>query len=102
MNSRTVFVPQRIYKTIRQFSTSVAVKPQSNRLFHQRTIVSMEKGRGEHAKEKVVIIGTGWGGWTLSQDLDDKKYDITVISPERTLALTPLLASAACGIFDFR
>ncbi|PHH75681.1 hypothetical protein CDD82_4327 [Ophiocordyceps australis] len=53
------------------------------------------------AKESLVIVGTGWAGYTLSQKLDDKKYDITIISPEDTSPYTPLLASAACGLFDF-
>ncbi|KAN0122109.1 FAD/NAD(P)-binding domain containing protein [Hyaloscypha variabilis] len=31
-----------------------------------------------------------------------QSHQITLLSPHRTMALTPLLASAACGIFDFR
>ncbi|TVY47699.1 putative NADH dehydrogenase [Lachnellula occidentalis] len=48
------------------------------------------------------------GGWTLSQELGSQKsplaqtHNILVLSPSRTMALTPLLASAACSIFDFR
>jgi NADH:ubiquinone reductase (non-electrogenic) len=53
---------------------------------------------GQSKKEKVVIVGTGWAGWTLSQELNEELFDLVVISPQRTLALTPLLASAACGI----
>ncbi|KAK4553997.1 hypothetical protein LTR86_008838 [Recurvomyces mirabilis] len=53
------------------------------------------------AKEKIVIVGTGWAGFTVSQKLDDKKFEIIVISPEDTSPYTPLLASAACGLFDF-
>lgn len=52
--------------------------------------------------ERLVIVGTGWAGFTLSQELNDRRYKVTVVSPERTCALTPLLASAACGLFDFR
>ncbi|GAD97629.1 disulfide oxidoreductase, putative [Paecilomyces variotii No. 5] len=53
-------------------------------------------------KESVVIIGSGWGGYRLGYGIDHRKYDITVISPENTSAVTPLLASAACGLFDPR
>ncbi|KAF4958036.1 hypothetical protein FSARC_11122 [Fusarium sarcochroum] len=53
-------------------------------------------------KEKVVIIGSGWGGYTLGYGIDHLKYDFTIISPTNTSALTPLLASAACGVFDPR
>ncbi|KAK3614455.1 hypothetical protein LTR56_027250, partial [Elasticomyces elasticus] len=52
------------------------------------------------ALQNVVIIGGGWAGYTLSRSLDDKKFQITVISPEPTSPYTPLLASAACGLFS--
>jgi len=51
-------------------------------------------------KETIVIVGTGWAGYTLAHALDDKKFDIVVISPESTSPYTPLLASAACGLFN--
>lgn len=54
------------------------------------------------AKKSVAIIGSGWAGFTLSQKLSLAKYDVTVISPVRTIQYTPLLASAACGLFNFR
>ncbi|TGO89937.1 hypothetical protein BPOR_0086g00070 [Botrytis porri] len=58
-------------------------------------------------KPTIAIIGTGWAGWTLAQELSattssTSPYNIIAISPSRTMALTPLLASAACSIFDFR
>ncbi|KAG8417444.1 hypothetical protein J3458_004951 [Metarhizium acridum] len=53
-------------------------------------------------KQKVVIIGSGWGGYRLGYGIDHRKYDVTLISPENTSAVTPLLASAACGLFDPR
>lgn len=42
-------------------------------------------------RERIVIIGTGWAGYNVSQKLDDKKFNITVISPEDTSPYTPLL-----------
>lgn len=52
-------------------------------------------------KPQVVIIGSGWAGFYIAEYLDTNKYDLTVISPRRTSAYTPLLASAACGLFNF-
>ena len=43
-------------------------------------------------KEKLVIIGSGWGGYRLVYGVDYRKYDITIISPENTSTVTPLLA----------
>ncbi|KAG0650022.1 putative NADH dehydrogenase [Hyphodiscus hymeniophilus] len=53
------------------------------------------------SKQSIVIIGSGWAGSTLSGSLDETRYSITVISPETTTPYTPLLASAACGLYDF-
>jgi NADH:ubiquinone reductase (non-electrogenic) len=52
-------------------------------------------------KQSTIIIGSGWAGSTLSTSLDESKYSITVISPETTTPYTPLLASAACGLYDY-
>jgi NADH:ubiquinone reductase (non-electrogenic) len=54
------------------------------------------------SKPTLAIIGTGWAGYTLSQHLSPSKFTIHIISPLRTIQYTPLLASAACGLFDFR
>lgn len=54
------------------------------------------------SKQNIVIVGTGFAGYHLAQTLDQRRYDLTVISPHSTSPYTPLLASAACGLFDFR
>lgn len=51
------------------------------------------------AVRRIVVVGSGWAGLTLCHKLDDKKYTITVISPQATCPYTPLLASTACGLF---
>ncbi|EQB44275.1 hypothetical protein CGLO_17005 [Colletotrichum gloeosporioides Cg-14] len=53
-------------------------------------------------KPVLAVIGSGWGGFTLTQKIDLSKYTVKVISPIRTIQYTPLLASAACGLFNFR
>ena len=52
-------------------------------------------------RQSVLVVGSGWAGSTLSKKLSPSKYDITVISPTPTTPYTPLLASAACGLYDF-
>ena len=49
----------------------------------------------------LVVIGSGWAGLYLCQYIDTSLYAVSIISPRRTSAYTPLLASAACGIFPF-
>ncbi|KAJ3958371.1 hypothetical protein N0V92_005058 [Colletotrichum tropicale] len=53
-------------------------------------------------KPVLAVIGSGWGGFTLTQKVDLSKYTVKVVSPIRTIQYTPLLASAACGLFNFR
>ena len=43
----------------------------------------------------------GWAGFYIDQYVDQSLYDVTIISPRRTSAYTPLLASAAVGLFNF-
>lgn len=54
------------------------------------------------SKPTVAIIGSGWGGFTVAHALSLTKYNVAVISPIRTVQYTPLLASAAAGMFNFR
>ncbi|KAI9698287.1 MAG: hypothetical protein M1820_007557 [Bogoriella megaspora] len=54
------------------------------------------------SKPTLAIIGSGWSGYTLSQKVSPALYNIVVISPIRTIQYTPLLASAAAGLFNFR
>src|SRR5271154_4323090 len=52
-------------------------------------------------KPRLVIIGSGWSGFYLVEYISQPMYSVTLISPRRTTAYTPLLASAACGLFSF-
>jgi NADH:ubiquinone reductase (non-electrogenic) len=53
------------------------------------------------ARQRLVVIGSGWVGLYIAQYIDTNIYSVTIISPRRTSAYTPLLASAACGFFPF-
>lgn len=54
------------------------------------------------SKQRLAIIGTGWGAYPITQGVNLSRFHVTVISPLRTIQYTPLLASAACGLFDLR
>jgi NADH dehydrogenase FAD-containing subunit len=53
-------------------------------------------------RERVVILGSGWAGYTVARELDSKKYQAVVVSPRSYFAFTPLLASTAVGTLEFR
>jgi NADH dehydrogenase FAD-containing subunit len=53
-------------------------------------------------KQRVVILGSGWGGYNVLRGIDKKRWDVTVISPNTYFNFTPLLASTAVGTLEFR
>ena len=53
------------------------------------------------SQPRIVVIGSGWAGFYLAEFLSTTAYAVTIVSPRRTSAYTPLLASAACGLFNF-
>ncbi|KAF3905351.1 hypothetical protein AA313_de0207882 [Arthrobotrys entomopaga] len=54
------------------------------------------------ARERIVILGSGWAGFTLSRQLKKSKYEVIVVSPRSYFVFTPLLASTAVGTLEFR
>ncbi|PGH15937.1 hypothetical protein AJ79_02104 [Helicocarpus griseus UAMH5409] len=52
-------------------------------------------------EERVVILGSGWGGWTVSRKLSPSKFNRTIISPRSYFVFTPLLTDAAVGSLNF-
>ena len=52
-------------------------------------------------KPRLVVVGSGWAGFYIAEHIDLNAYQVTLISPRRTSAFTPLLASAAVGLFNF-
>ncbi|KAJ5247073.1 hypothetical protein N7468_002056 [Penicillium chermesinum] len=55
----------------------------------------------DESRERVIILGSGWGGYTLSRCLDPKQFSPLVISPRSYFVFTPLLTDAASGSLDF-
>ena len=53
-------------------------------------------------KEKIVILGTGWGSAAFLKDIDTNMYDVTVISPRNFFLFTPMLAGASVGTVEYR
>ncbi|EJD51953.1 FAD/NAD(P)-binding domain-containing protein [Auricularia subglabra TFB-10046 SS5] len=53
-------------------------------------------------KKRVVILGSGWGGYGVLRAIDKGRWDVTVVCPTNTFTFTPLLASCAVGTLEFR
>ncbi|KAL2109133.1 hypothetical protein VUR80DRAFT_2931 [Thermomyces stellatus] len=56
---------------------------------------------GPDDRERIVILGSGWGGYNLSKLLSPAVYRPLVISPRSYFVFTPLLTLAASGSLDF-
>lgn len=48
-------------------------------------------------KPRILILGTGWGSVHFLQNINNRDYDITIVSPRSYFLFTPLLPSTANG-----
>lgn len=53
-------------------------------------------------KERVVVLGTGWGAASFLKGIDTNLYDVTIISPRNYFLFTPMLAGASVGTVEYR
>lgn len=53
-------------------------------------------------RERVVIIGTGWGGTLLMKRLDPSKYAVNIVSPRNHFLFTPMLPGASVGTVSYQ
>ncbi|XP_013399906.1 probable NADH dehydrogenase [Lingula anatina] len=53
-------------------------------------------------RKRLVILGTGWGGYSVLKNIDKKLYDVIVVSPRNHFLFTPLLCSTTVGTLEFR
>ena len=77
----------------------VALRVPSQVRWESELAQSFAPGQG---RQQLVIIGTGWGGYSVLRNVDKKLFDVTVISPRNHFLFTPLLASTTVGTLEFR
>ncbi|GFU12912.1 internal alternative NAD(P)H-ubiquinone oxidoreductase A2, mitochondrial [Nephila pilipes] len=53
-------------------------------------------------KIRVVILGSGWGSYSVLKNVDRRLFDVKVITPRNHFLFTPLLCSTAVGTLEFR
>ncbi|KAK1225971.1 hypothetical protein PQX77_011039 [Marasmius sp. AFHP31] len=54
------------------------------------------------SKERLVILGSGWGGYEVLRGVDKKRWDVTMVSANNYFNFTPLLAGCAVGTLELR
>ncbi|KAJ2724822.1 hypothetical protein GGI07_001674 [Coemansia sp. Benny D115] len=53
-------------------------------------------------RERLVILGSGWGAVSILKTIERDAYDVTVVSPDNYFIFTPLLPSVTVGTVEFR
>jgi hypothetical protein len=53
-------------------------------------------------RARLVVLGSGWGGFSLFRNLPVRQYQPVVISPRPYFVFTPLLASTSVGTLEPR
>ncbi|KAJ2689434.1 hypothetical protein IWW39_001459 [Coemansia spiralis] len=53
-------------------------------------------------RERLVVLGSGWGAVSTLKALECDAYDVMVISPDNYFIFTPLLPSVTVGTVEFR
>lgn len=53
-------------------------------------------------RKKLIILGTGWGSYSVLKNIDKNLYDVVVVSPRNHFLFTPLLCSTTVGTLEFR
>ena len=54
-------------------------------------------GTSAETRKRLVILGSGWGGYSLLRTVDKKVFDVICITPRNHFLFTPLLASTTVG-----
>ena len=66
------------------------------------SIYGLRRFSSQQQRKKLVILGTGWAGYSLLKHVDKKLFDAVVVSPRNHFLFTPLLASTTVGTLEFR
>eukprot|EP01116_Phalansterium_solitarium_P019873 TRINITY_DN5711_c0_g1_i1.p1 TRINITY_DN5711_c0_g1~~TRINITY_DN5711_c0_g1_i1.p1 ORF type:complete len:710 (+),score=219.58 TRINITY_DN5711_c0_g1_i1:119-2248(+) len=61
---------------------------------------AQNKAKARKKKERVVVLGSGWGGLSFVSAIDTNRYDVVVVSPREHFLFSPWLAQAAVGIVN--
>lgn len=69
----------------------------------QAAAKAFHKSFSKYARQgRIVIVGSGWGGFELLRQIDRKAYEVIMVSPRNYFVFTPLLASTSVGTLEFR
>ncbi|KAG0329372.1 hypothetical protein BGZ99_002378 [Dissophora globulifera] len=68
----------------------------------ESSVLKAEEIHQNDSRQRLVILGSGWGAVSVINQLDPRKYHVTVVSPTNYFLFTPLLPSATSLIEPIR
>ncbi|CAO3656913.1 unnamed protein product [Mucor hiemalis] len=83
-------------------SNALNIPAATNQLSLNKHYIQTKTRTLARSQGRVVILGSGWAGFKLMKDMDNKNYDVSVVSPRNYFVFTPLLASTSVGTLEFR
>ncbi|KAL7482996.1 hypothetical protein ACHAW6_008646 [Cyclotella cf. meneghiniana] len=92
--------PDRIEKAIKERPYPLFLAEKTFALFDNLSSQNSHPPTG--TKERLLVLGTGWGAAAFLKNIDCQKYDVTVVSPRNYFVFTPMLAGASVGTVDFK
>ena len=94
-------VAERLMQTLDDYQLSSSIKKSNEEAMKSKSYIE-DYTPGTGVKEKLVVLGTGWGSHAFLKTIDATKYDVQVISPRNYFMFTPMLAASAVGTVEFR
>lgn len=94
-------VAERLMQSLDDFQLSSSIKKSNEIAMKSKSFTDDSIPRTD-VKEKLVVLGTGWGSHAFLKTIDATKYDVKVISPRNYFMFTPMLAASAVGTVEFR
>ena len=92
----------RKWKNIYQITLFFDKSIELNSLNFFRLLSTTPSTKQSSQRKKLVILGTGWGSYSVLRHIDKSLYDVTVVSPRNHFLFTPLLCSTTVGTLEFR
>mmetsp|Transcript_38110 Transcript_38110/g.81214 ORF Transcript_38110/g.81214 Transcript_38110/m.81214 type:complete len:576 (-) Transcript_38110:298-2025(-) len=69
---------------------------------HRDRYIEEHSSAPSSERERIVVLGSGWGANAILSQLKNANADITVVSPRNYFLFTPMLAGAALGTLEPR
>ncbi|XP_041456726.1 external NADH-ubiquinone oxidoreductase 1, mitochondrial-like [Lytechinus variegatus] len=89
-------------QSLRKSSTPSSYSAAADPSLAPSTVTQASKVSRPGSRQKLVILGTGWGSYSVLKNIDKSLYDVVVVSPRNHFLFTPLLASTTVGTLEFR